>query len=356
MTGGRVTTALLLALLDGATFANAIRNNGKPCRVRLPDDPDARGAFVRAHLQGAPSTLVFHADGHRPWTEHADKVALAAFCPAADGRCRWIGVDLDGTDHGAAGLADPVHGARTIAERATAAGLMSGLLVARSRHGQGRHVFLLLPGPIALTDAVLGVAALVAAAFKVAKADAEESGAPDAFLGAKGAVACPGDAGAVELLPRSTTKPQHGWGLMLPAAGTFAAHGGGVIVDPFDDEPLEHRCVPRCDGQAWRSFITESREAVDRIHRRNSQCLHSDISPSRHRQRHPLTDEFLGGRTPKGRRNTAAFAAACTLLRTGLPLYEVNRQILQGARGCELPEHEAHSAVRSALRAVGYPQ
>ena len=45
------------------------------------------------------------------------------------------------------------------------------------RGGRGRHVFLLLPELVALADAVIGVAALVAAAFKVAARDVAECGA-----------------------------------------------------------------------------------------------------------------------------------------------------------------------------------
>lgn len=356
MTDARVATPLLLALLNGATFANATRRSGKPCRIRLPDDPESRRALVDAHLCGAPSTLTFHANGHTPWREQVDAVALAAFCPAADGRCRWVGIDLDAADHGATGLVDPMYVARTIAERAANAGLMTGLLIARSRRGRGRHVFMLLPEPVALADAVIGVAALAAAAFKVAASDVAEYGARHAFRCAKSAIARPGDAGAVELLPRSTVRPPHGWALALPGAGAFAAHGGGVIVDAFEDQPIHHECVPRCDGQAWRCFVTENRHALDRIQRRHGWRHPRCTDPPRPQRLHPLTAEFLVGQTPTGRRNTAAFAAACNLLGNGLPLHEVECQILHGARGCELPEREAHSAIQSALRAVEQSQ
>lgn len=85
VTDDRIATPLLLALLDGTTFANAMRPSGKPSRVRLPDDSEARSARVGAHLRGAPSTLTFHAEGRELWRKHVDAVALAAFCPAADG-------------------------------------------------------------------------------------------------------------------------------------------------------------------------------------------------------------------------------------------------------------------------------
>ena len=48
MTDDRVPAPLLLALLNGATFANAMRRNGNPCRIRLPDDPGARAALIFA--------------------------------------------------------------------------------------------------------------------------------------------------------------------------------------------------------------------------------------------------------------------------------------------------------------------
>ena len=41
--------------------------------------------------------------------------------------------------------------------------LSGGLLVARSRRGRGRHVFLLLPGPTSLNDAMIGMVALARA-------------------------------------------------------------------------------------------------------------------------------------------------------------------------------------------------
>lgn len=350
MTDYRVFAAVLLTMLDGATFANAMRRNGKPCRIRLPEDHKARTALVLAHLRGTASSLTFHAERHKPWRERVDAVALAALCPADDGRSRWIGIDVDAEDHGESGLVDPVHATRTLAERADVAGLSPGLLVARSRRGQGRHVFLILAKPTALLDAVIGVAALAAAAFKVATSDVVECGAQHAFRCANGAIARPGDSGAVELLPRSTVRPPHGWALALPGAGAFAAHGG-VIVDPFEDQPIHHACVPRCDAQAWQCFVREHRYVLNRVQREHSRP-HYHIDQPRAQRPHPLTDEFLAGQTPKGRRNAAAFAAACNLLGNGLPLHEVERQIRHGARGCELPEREAHSAVQSALRAV----
>ena len=352
MTDEGVTSSLLLALLDGATFANAMRRNGKPCRIRLPDDPESRTALIGGHLLGALRTLTFHADGRNPWRERVDAVALAALCPSADGRCRWVGIDLDASDHGPQGLADPVHAVRAIAERADAAGLLSGVLVARSRRGRGRHVFLMLPEPAALNDAVIGLAALVALAFRVAASDVAECGAPHAFRCANGAIARPGGAGAIELAPRSTIKPAHGWALALPCAGAFKADGGGHIVDPFDDRPIHHDTVPRCELQPWKRLVSDNRHFMARMDRRQNTSRFKSVESAGSPQLHPLTREYLAGQSPKGRRNTSAFAAACNLFGHGLLLHEVERRILAGANGCELPEREARSAIKSALRAV----
>jgi hypothetical protein len=104
--------AALLALLDGAQFATALRNNGRPGRVHLPEDVESRAALVDTHLRGAPASIEFHAEGHSPWRESVEAVVLATYSPGADGFCRWLGIDLDAGDHGTRGLADPVHAVR----------------------------------------------------------------------------------------------------------------------------------------------------------------------------------------------------------------------------------------------------
>lgn len=354
-----VVTSILLAFLDGATFANALRQNGKPCRISLPDDHESRADLVRAHLNGTPRSLVFRAEGCESWTERVEAVVLATFCPAQDSRCRWLGVDLDAADHGPGGLADPVHAVRVIAERADAAGLSNGLLVARSRRGQGRHVFVLLREPAPLEDAVIGVAALAAAAFNAAQRDTKEEEAPHAFRCRNGAIAQPGDAGAVELTPYSTRAPQFGWAMLLPAAGAFAAHGGGVIVDSFEDRPVQQSAVPRCDPEAWSVFVTEAQASLPE---------RSAAAPPRRMQhfctlgygpRDPLdriderTREFLEGRTQEGARNRSAFAASANLLGCGVDEREAERLVLAGATACGLPEREARATFRSAVTSVG---
>jgi len=348
---------ILLALLDGAVFAGAIRRAGKPCRIRLPDDATDRERLVEAHVRGAPATLTYHADGHDPWQERVEAVALAAVCPAADGHCRWIGIDLDATDHGERGLADPVHAARVISERTAAAGLWSGLLVARSRGGRGRHVFLIMPEPVALTDAVIGVAALTATAFEVAAADVAAYGGQHAFHCANGAIVCPGEAGAVEFVPHSTVKPRYGWALALPAAGAFRARGGGVVVDPFTNEPTHHEQIPRCEPRAWRVFIAEARAALSKRRRpADLPCRRPVLNTDQERDPMDRIDDrtrtFLDGRTPEGARNRSAFAASANLLGCGFNENEAERLVLDGAAACGLPEREARAAFRSAVRTV----
>lgn len=356
--GDQVAASTLLALLDGAVFANATRRSGKPCRIRLPGDPAARGALVTAHLRGVPATVTFHADGHEPWREQVEAVVLAAFCPATDGPCRWVAIDLDGADHGNGGLVDPVHATRTLAEQAGNAGLLPGLLVARSRRGRGRHVFLLLSEPVSLPDAVVGVAALAAAAFRVAASDVTECGAKHAFRRTDGAIVRPGDPGAVELLPHSTARPTHGWALTLPGAGAFAPHGGGVIVDAFTDRPVVHNRVPRCDRLAWSQCLEHAKASLaERTNLPSAACLPRGSNRAK-RTLPPIdrvdarTRAFLDGRTPKGSRNSAAFAASANLLGCGVPENEAERLILAGASACGLPECEALATFKSAVRAL----
>ena len=358
MTDHPLAIEILLALLDCTAFANALRNNGKPCRIALPDDPDARRALVDLHLRGEPSVLTFCAEVHRPWQERVDAVTLAALSPGDDGFCRWIGIDLDAADHGASGLADPVHATRALAERIDAAGLSTGLLVARSRGGQGRHVFLILPGPTTLDDAVIGVAALAAAAFRIALSDVVEYGARHAFRCANGSIARPGDAGAVELLPRSTAKPPHGWALALPCAGAFAAQGGGVLVDPFDDQPVQLERVPRCDRQAWQRLVSEAREELTNRTASPGPRLRDRPANDANRLGRPIdridarTRAFLDGQVSEGARNNSAFAASANLLGCGFDPQEAGRMILAGAMACGLPEREARAAFSSAMRAL----
>ncbi|MFH0983389.1 MAG: hypothetical protein V2A79_17870 [Planctomycetota bacterium] len=351
--------AVLLAMLDGCDLAGALMPWGKPGPIRLPIDPDERAALVDAHLCGAPADVVYSPAERAPESVRVDALALAALCPATDGGCRWLAIDLDAADgHGAGGLADPLHATRCFAERADAAGLLGGLLTARSRGGRGVHVFVFTPEPVPLADAVLAAAALAAAAFCSADADVRD-GAPHAFRQGDGGIARPGQPGAVELVPRSTAKPPQGWGLALPAAGAFTAQGGGIIIDAFDGAPVTPDAPPRCGPAAWRRFIDEARariprqvpvgRATGRAKARTPRGGADGRSPMDSPAIRPETRAFLAGQVAPGGRNVAAFAASCNLLGCGVPEGEAKRLVLAGAAVCGLGEREARTAFASAV-------
>lgn len=343
------TTRLLLAMLDGCRFANATMPWGSPGPMELPGDARARTALVEAHIAAAPFDVVYVPADKPAQRLRLRATSLAALCPDADGNARWLGLDLDGEDHGASGLADPGHAVRCIAEAADRAGLFSGLVVARSRRGRGRHMFVVLPGPTPLHDAVFGVAALISAAYVIAAADVAEHGTPHAFRRADGRLAQPGDSGAVELIPRSSLRPRHGWPLTLPAGGAFAASGGGVIVDPFDNSPHSLSEVPRCDHRHWVRFIADVR-----AHRARRRLLsnHRPLVTSPASSPRRISDQtraFLAGEVKEGMRNIACFAAACNLIGTGVSETEAEQLILTGAAKCGLGEREARVAFASAI-------
>jgi hypothetical protein len=204
-------------------------------------------------------------------------------------------------------------------------------------------------------DAVIGVAALAAVAFKVAASDITDYGAEHAFRRADGAIARLGDAGTIELLPHSTVKPPCGWALALPCAGAFAAHGGGVIVDPFEDKPIQHEHVPRCNAEAWAQFIAEARAALSRRataavpQRTRPRASYTDSSRDLLDRVDHRTSAFLDGITPEGQRNAAAFAASANLIGCGVEEHEAERLIMAGAAACGLPEREARAAFASAV-------
>ena len=357
MDSDQVTTSLLAYMLEGSTHANALRRNGKPAPVWLPDSVEERTSLVKLHLQGKSRVLKFCPAGQRPWSCRVPAVVLAAFCPDVHSRCRWIAIDLDAADHGTKGLADAPHAARAIATAAAAAGLDSGLLVARSRRGKGRHVFILLRRPTNLADAVMGVAAIAAAAFNMAQKDTRDDGAPHAFRCVDGTIAKPGQSGAFELIPHSSLKPPYGWAITLPAAGKFASQDGGVLVDPFTDTSTTLRTVPACDSAAWENLVAETRrqhaDMLQRFRRikRNSVALRLRAQESSLDRIIPRTRDFLNGWIQEGDRNNAAFAASANLLRCGVDSVTASRLILQGAIACGLPEREALAAFQSATRA-----
>ena len=73
----KFATDILLGFLEGTTFVNALRRNGKPCRIRLPKDANYRAALVEGHLLGESVDLSFHAEDHEPWREQVNAVVLA---------------------------------------------------------------------------------------------------------------------------------------------------------------------------------------------------------------------------------------------------------------------------------------
>jgi hypothetical protein len=347
------TRETLLALLDGTEFANALMPWGRPGPIRLPDDAGARARLVDVHIAGEPADVLYSPNDREPETMHVEVLEMAAFTPDAIGLVHWLALDLDAADHGPSGLADPVAAMRCIASAADRAGLFSGLLTARSRGGRGRHVWLLLPEPVTLDDAVFGIAALTVQAYKIAIADVADYAAQHAFRRPNGSIAAPGDSGAVEQYPYSTERPAIGWALALPAAGAYRECDGGAIVDPYGDQPYELESVPKCDAGQWTRFLSEAKEAYKP---KTKPVLRPARSPGTSHDPldriDPKARQFLDGQTSQGARNSAAFTTACSLLGFGVAANEVERLILIGAAGCGLPEREARASVRSAIMAM----
>lgn len=338
------TLATCLKLLEGSSRASALMPWDKPGPIRLPDDPGERAQLVRAHLRGEPVTVTYCPEGKPPSEIDLPELRLFALNPGNDGLCRWLGIDLDAADgHGAAGLADPAHAQRTLAERADALGLLPALLCAPSRSGKGRHLFILLPEPVSLADACLGVAAWVAAAFHVATADLEW-GSLHAFRTANGSVARPGQPGAVELTPRGGERPRLGWSLSLPR----------MFIDPFEWREADS-VNPCLSVESWQRFIMFARADMARRispgRRRIWPVARSTVDPVL--RAHPETRELLNGRVAQGGRNGATYRAMCNLLGLGVDPSEAARLVREGAVACGLSPREAESAVKSALRRKG---
>lgn len=353
----------LYGFLEGATHANAIMPWGAPGPITLPTEAERRRTLLRAHLNGDGARVLYSPRDKEAKEVQLDAVTLAAFCPDAGGMVRWCGIDLDAAaGHGERGLSDPAHSMRCIAERADTLGLLSGLLAARSRSGQGRHLWLALPLPVPLGDVVLGLAALVAFAHRTAAADAAENKTAHAMHCADSSIAAPGKSGALELIPNSTQRPAIGWALTLPGAGAFRSQGGGVVVDPFSDEPLELETVPSCSPDSWSALIRHAQ--VDLQHRRSRRNLRAERSKSPVQRvsatsTDPLnrvdqrTKRFIEGDEPQGNRNRAAFVSACNLVGCGVEPAAAEKLVLDGARRCGLPEREARNAIHSAFRRKG---
>lgn len=345
-----VLIELLLAMLEGSMYANAVMPWRAPAPIRLPDDRADRAKIVEAHLLGTAFEVLYSPKDAASRLIRIDTLVLAAFCPAADGRCRWLMIDLDGLDHGEKGLRDPHHAVRCIAERAANAGLLAGLVTARSRRGIGLHVFLFPPAPCDLVDGVIVIGALIADAYRAATAAMTECGIPHAFRCGDGTIAKPGQAGAVELIPRSTTRPELGWPITLPGAGAYSPSGGGLIIDPFSGEPISLRVAPRADSENWLRYLEEAKLR----YRRNAP---THLPPPRSRSLSvnsrsridPRTRAFLAGRVQEGQRADSAYASACNLIGIGIDACEVRQLILDGAAACGLPAVEATNAVASAI-------
>lgn len=343
------TLATCLKLLDGCSYASALMSWGTPGPIRLPDEQSERERLVRDHLRGEPATVTYCPEGKAPSEVALSELRLFALNPGDDGLCRWLGIDLDAaTGHGAGGLADPSHAQRCLAERVFELGLGDGLLCAPSRSGKGRHVWLVLPEPTSLSDACLGLAALTAAAFRVAADDAEDSGR-HAFRTANGSIARPGQAGAVELIPRSCERPRLGWSLALPR----------TFLDPFEWREADS-VNPRLSIDRWQRFIGLARADL-RARRPSPQntAPKRQICPWRNsavdpvQRAHPETRQLLNGSIAPGNRNGATYRAMCNLLGLGVDPSEAAHLVRAGAEACGLPSREAEAAIRSALRQKG---
>lgn len=331
-------------VLAGSTFATARMPWGerKPGPIRVPTDRDEYERLIGSHLLGHGATVDYCPADREPSRVRVDPATLSAFCPAADGLCRWIACDLDAADgHGPGGLLDPIRAARAIVQAAREHGL--DVLTARSGSGSGVHVWALLGEPCELPAAVLGVARLAAAGLKRDRAG---------FATGDGRPVRLGDAGCVELIPKSTQRPRLGWPLTLPFSGAARARGGGHAIDPMTGEPCELDGVPVCDAAAWRAFVAGARARLPRPKPRPAP-----------RARHPgdrdpldgldsRTADFLAGRVEQGGRNRAAFAAACSLLGRGVAEQDAERLIFDGAAACGLPAREARTAFASACGAM----
>lgn len=359
----RLHEDLLLALLDGCDTANAAMPWGKPGPVFLPVDEDARRSLIRAHLEGKPANVLYIPEGQAEQSVDVAPLVLSSFCPASDGKVRWIGFDLDASDgHGEGGLVDPARALGCLAERADAAGMFSGLVCSVSGGGKGRHVRLTTPGPVCLDDAVLVAAGLAAAACRIANQDVEDFERPHAFLCGNGVIASPGEAGRFELFPVSTLKPRLGWPLTLPLAGAHRARGGGLLVDPFTGKPIDLEAMPETSPEAWARFLRETRQAIARRQRPAARPRTSRKDPHQRTAlelleiAHPETRALVSGQVEQGNRNAATFKAACNLLGLGLDPSEVESLVLQGAMACGLRLSEARAAVQSALKRKGSTQ
>ncbi|MFH1417078.1 MAG: hypothetical protein ABII12_02165 [Planctomycetota bacterium] len=344
---------ILRYMLDGATHAAAVMPWGQFGPIVWPELATDRNKLIDAHLLGVSADVQFAPIGRPTRRVPLDAVRLSAYLPRADGLCCFAAVDLDGSSHGANGLADPDAAARCFAERADCFGLLSGVLIVRSRSGVGRHLFVFLPEAMPQADTTLAVAALAAAARRIADRDAAEYDAFNAFRTEAGEIARPGQGGAVELLPRTTEKPERGYAIALPFGGAAAKTGGGAPLDLFEQPSklVQLNAVPRCDACAWQRFVSEARQELERRTKRRHARTTRSWKPRREPARlDPRTESLLAGTMAQGGRNRAVYYGWSDLIRSGVTEGEAERLLIEAAERCGLPQREALATVRSAQR------
>lgn len=352
MTISDARTEMLARLLDGAPLANARMpwGAGAPGPIRWPNEPAEQLDLIRRHILGRPARVMFSPTDRAARAVAVDPLELGEYMPQhADGRCNALAVDIDAAEsHGSRGLVDPLAAARAIGERAAHAGLDGGLLVTRSRSGRGYHLRIMLAEPAALADAALAIAYLGSNAIRAADRDAADYGCPHAFRCGDGRTARAGDAGAVELFPKSTERPPIGWALALPFGG------GAQSLDVFDDPPtpIELHAVPACSPVAWRRLIEDARRELQKRRRRTATPRRSygRRAHDSRRRLDPRTQSLLDGTTPQGERNRAAFCAFLDLRRSGAGDVEAAQLVTDGAKRCGLSDREIAATLRSARR------
>ncbi len=350
-----IRRAILRMILEGSDYAACVMPWGRGTfgPIRFADATE-REALIDAHLRGGPADVSFAPIGKQPKRVRVDALQLGAYCPAADGLCPWFAFDIDGAGHGSGGLADVDRAAACIAERVDSFGGSAGTLIVRSRSGGGRHVWCFPPDPIPLVDACAAVAFIAAAARRVADADVIDGGLPHAFTTASGDVATVGRSGAIELIPKSTTRPERGYSLASPFGAVAARNGGGVAVDPFASHPapiIEPAAVPSWTPATWAIFMADVRRELARIEsRRQPAKRRPTFHPDRMRRLDPRTQSLIDGTMREGERNKAIYYGVGDLIRSGVSEAEAERMIVAGAVRCGVSQREAEATVKSARR------
>lgn len=333
-------------LFAGADRANFSAPWGAPAPCQLPTDAGERAALLQAHIDGTAAVVDYSPAGRAARLVKADPLRLAAVTPRADGFCGWVAWDVDAAGpHGEKGLANPDAAVRCIAERCGFLGLGEPLVCA-SRSGSGRHGWLILGEPLSLPDAALLAAYVAAAARTVADWDQADYGGPHAFLRGDGEVAEPGDAGALEIFPRSSERPKHGYPLSAP----FAC--GGAALDVFEEPPRPAEPRPTAaDAAAVERVLTEARAELERRQKRARPKPRRTPKPRGGARRlDARTESLLTGTTPEGERNRALYYAVADLTFCGRTEGEAESMLADAAARCGVPRAEARATIRSGLR------